>query len=363
MKKRFSTIIFIVTILAVALTLGCDPKIKQSGDKIKQWETPQTYGGTENVRTVSIELKEDDVTWWCWTDSEGKIIPESETGVEVYDADVKNKIARGTKLDMGKTYVFKFAEGYDGKNNLYIHQPNRTSGDYPNGTFDYRGWVKVSDNNGVAIKDTGAPQAVNKQVAIYFQNNEPVVGVGYGLGFGGSFFQNGDYTITEIWPLVPKNEENKDVGATYIVDEELKYTELNIKCTGPVVGFLFPVKENTDVIIALYQPGRANGAEENFGKIYKYTENGEEKTGTFDEAALAKKKQEYFGLRVDSSELEDALNDKNREVRGAAFSSALKTDGISEVCFKKVGDNFQRTKSAFGVTIIDNVEPAYEGQK
>ena len=51
MKKRFSTIIFIVTILAVALTLGCDPRIKNSGEKIKQWETPQTYGGKENVRT------------------------------------------------------------------------------------------------------------------------------------------------------------------------------------------------------------------------------------------------------------------------------------------------------------------------
>ncbi|MEE1000234.1 MAG: hypothetical protein UIH41_11280 [Treponemataceae bacterium] len=358
MKKRFSTIILIVTILFVTLALGCDPKIKDSGEKIKQWETPQTYGGTGNVGTVSIELKEDDVTWWCWTDSEGKIIPDS--GVEVYEEKSDDKIARGTILEKGKTYEFKFAEGYDGKNNLYIHQPNRTSGDYPNGTFDYRGWVKVSNNNGVAIKDTGAPQAVNKQVAIYFQNNEPVSGAG--LGFGKSFFQNGDYTITEIWPLVPKNVENKDVGATYIVDEDLKYTGLKIVQGGPLVGFLFPVKENTDVIIALYQPGRANGAEEYFGKNYKYIENGGEKTGTFDEKALAEKKQEYFGLCVSSSELTSALSNKNREVTRASMSSFY-SDDIDDVCFRKVGDNFVRTKSAFGVTIIDNVEPAYEGQK
>lgn len=359
MKKRFSTIILIVTILFVTLALGCDPKIKDSGEKIKQWETPQTYGGTENIRTVSIELKEDDVTWWCWTDSEGKIIPDS--GVAVYEEKSDDKIARGTQLTKGKTYEFKFAEGYDGKNNLYIHQPNRTSGDYPNGTFDYRGWVKVSNNNAVAIKDTGAPQAVNKQVAIYFQNNEPLAGAG--LGFGGSFFQKGDYTITEIWPLVPKNVKNQDVGATYIVDEYLKYTELKIEKGEVLVGFLFPVKENTDVIIALYQPGRANDAEVFLGDEYKYIENGVEKTGTFDEKALAEKKQEYFGLKISSSDLTAALNDKNREVSKASISSTLKSSGIADVCFKKVGDNFERTKSAFGVTIIDNVEPAYEGQK
>ena len=362
MKKRFSTIIFIVTILFVTLALGCDPKIKQSGEKIKQWETPQTYGGTENVRTVSIELKEDNVKWWCWTDSEGKIIPESDSGVTVYDANSGNKIARGTPLTMGNTYEFKFGEKYVGKNNLYIHQPNRTSGDYPVGTFDYRGWVKVSNNNGVAIKDTGAPQAVNKQVAIYFQNNEPVEGTG--LGFDkASFFQAGDYTITEIWPLIPKNVENKDVGATYIVDEDLKYTGLEIKKGEAIVGFLFPVKENTDVIIALYQPGRANGAELLMGKEYKYWENDEQKTGVFDDGVLAKKKQEYFGLKISSSDLTAALNDENREVSKASISSTLKSSGIADVCFRKVGDNFERTKSAFGVTIIDNVEPAYEGQK
>lgn len=356
MKKRFSTIIFIVTILAVALTLGCDPKIKQSGEKIRQWETPQTYGGTENVRTVSIELKEDNVTWWCWTDSEGKIIQDS--GVKVYEENSKTVIPRGTILEKGKTYEFRFEKGYDGKNNLYIHQPNRTSGDYPVGTFDYRGWVKVSNNNGVAIKDTGAPQAVNKQVAIYFQNNEPVSGAGF--GYGGSFFQNGDYTITEIWPLIPKNVNNQDVGATYIVDEELKYTELEIKKGEAIVGFLFPVKENTDVIIALYQPGRANGAEVFIGRDYQY---GDEQTGEFNKAVLDEKKQEYFGLCVSSSELTSALNNKNREVTRASISSLLTSYGIQDVCFKKVGDNFKRTKSAFGVTIIDNVEPAYEGQK
>lgn len=360
MKKRFSTIIFIVTILAVALTLGCDPKIKQSGEKIKQWETPQTYGGTENVRTVSIELKEDDVTWWCWTDSEGKIIPDS--GVKVSEENSHTELPRGTILEKGKTYEFKFEKGYDGQNNLYIHQPNRTSGDYPNGTFDYRGWVKVSNNNGVAIKDTGAPQAVNKQVAIYFQNNEPVSGEGLGFDTS-SFFQEGDYTITEIWPLIPKNVENKDVGATYIVDEELKYTELEIKKGEAIVGFLFPVKENTDVIIALYQPGRANGAEDLIGSEYKYWENDGKKTGVFDEVVLAKKKQEYFGLCVSSSELTSALNNKNREVTRASISSELSSSDIDDICFKKVGDNFERTKSAFGVTIIDNVEPAYEGQK
>lgn len=360
MKKRFSTIILIVTILFVTLALGCDPRIKNSGEKIKQWETPQTHGGTENVRTVSIELKEDNVTWWCWTDSEGKIIPDS--GVAVYEEKSDDKIARGTQLTKGKTYEFKFAEGYDGINNLYIHQPNRTSGDYPNGTFDYRGWVKVSNNNAVAINDTGAPQAVNKQVAIYFQNNEPV----YGEGFGGtgSFFQAGDYTITEIWPLIPKNVENKDVGATYIVDEDLKYTELKIEKGGPLVGFLFPVKENTDVIIALYQPGRANGAEAFIGREYKYyNENGDQQTGEFTKDVLAKKKQEYFGLCVSSSELTSALSNKNREVTRASISSSLYSDDIDDVCFRKVGDNFERTKSAFGVTIIDNVEPAYEGQK
>lgn len=363
MKKRFSTIILIVTILFVTLALGCDPKIKDSGEKIKQWETPQTYGGTENVRTVSIELKEDDVTWWCWTDSEGKIIPES--GVKVSEENSDTELPRGTILEKGKTYEFEFAKGYDGKNNLYIHQPNRTSGDYPNGTFDYRGWVKVSNNNAVAIKDTGAPQAVNKQVAIYFQNNEPVEGTGLGFSdTGSSFFQAGDYTITEIWPLIPKNVENKDVGATYIVDEDLKYTELKIEKGGPLVGFLFPVKEDTDVIIALYQPGRANGAEVLIGQNYQYKdENGVKHTGEFTDKVLAEKKQEYFGLCVDSSELEAALKDKNREVSVASISSELKTSVIAEVCFKKVGDNFERTKSAFGVTIIDNVEPAYEGQK
>lgn len=354
MKKRTIFSVLISLILLTCTIFSCTQPVL-SGEKIKQWNAPQTYGGKDNCRTVSIELKDDDITWWCWTDKEGKILQDS--AVKVYLEGSNTPITRGTKLEKGNTYEFKFSEGYAGKNTLYIHQPNRVEDDYKAGEFDCRGWIQVSDNNGVAIKDSGARQVVNKQVAVYFQNNEPVTGSG--LGYGGSFFQNGDYTITEIWPLIPKTTGITGVNATYIVDEELKYTDLSIKSGDPIVGFLFPVKLNTDIIIAIYQPKRGAKGAEYIGENCKI--DGE--VVEFTQEILNDKKAEYFGINLTYAKLAAALNDKNREVEGVKISSEKTTSSIAEVCFKKTGDTFARTKSVSNVTIIDNLEPAYEGQK
>lgn len=291
MKKAFGIILLVVLAL---LTVGC-PQEQQAGEDAKLWLNGISDGSVKGGKAVTLTVEKGDVDWFCWTHFDTGVIQTLGTDYNVYawedrDSLKKDDVDPSTlkklterKLENGKTYLFVFnvADVY----NLYIHQPEVAAKGCEAGAKDFRGKIKVVDNQTWHYKDGGYTGIVDKNVELYITNNEPTAT---------SFWQGGDYTVTELWPLVPteQNEDGTyktDSGSIWAVDQELKYSSISLS-NGNTQGFLFPVEKDKDIMIAMYQPRRNTGTPLNSAAT---EEQKEENIAT------------YFGKYIAYKDLED----------------------------------------------------------
>ena len=301
MKKKLNIIVLLSLIVLTLFTFGCKKEVEH-GEDVRAWNILAQDGACGD-RAVTLEVTKGDITWFCWTVHQadgGYIQTPGDGSYDIYEwddsdktdhFDENKKVNDITTLENGKIYIFDF--NVEGTYDLYIHQPDAEKS--AGGTKDFRGKVKVEGNT-VHLKDTGYKDITGKNVEVYIKNDEPVQGA--------SLWQNGNYVITELWPLVPTEQDSEgnwktDKDSVWAVNQSLKYTGLSLS-KGTSAGWLFPMEEGKPMIIAMYQPKRSEGAtrpttvdlekleakdcetvdeylEMNlnsvFGKEFKYTEN------------------------------------------------------------------------------------------
>lgn len=311
MKKAFGIILLVVLAL---LTVGC-PQEQQAGDDAKLWLNGNSDGSVKGGKAVTLTVEKGDIDWFCWTHFDTGVIQTLGKDYNVYAWEDKDSLKKDdvdpstlttlkeTKLEKGKTYLFVF--NVAGVYNLYIHQPDVAAKNCEAGAKDFRGKIKVVDNQTWHYKDDGYTGIVDKNVELYITNDEPTTK---------SRWQGGDYTITELWPLVPteKNEDGTyktDSGSIWAVDQELKYSSISLS-NGNTQGFLFPVEKDKDIMIAMYQPNR------NTGKYSIANATEEEKQANLDT---------YFGKYIAYKDLE---NTRKKEAKSSEFGNGTGDKGF-----------------------------------
>lgn len=253
MKKKLNIIVLLSLIVLTLFTFGCKKEV-EAGEDVSAWNILAQDGACGD-RAVTLKVTKGDITWFCWTvhQADGGYIQTPGNDYDIYEWDDNDKtdhfdetkkVNDITTLENGKIYIFDFhvEREYD----LYIHQPEAEKAKNAAGVAvkDFRGKVKVEGNT-VHLKDTGYKDITGKNVELYITNNEPN---------SNSSWKEGNYTITELWPLVPTDDENTESGSTWKVDQKLKYTGLTF--TTGTYGFLFPVEQDKELLVAMYQPLR-----------------------------------------------------------------------------------------------------------
>lgn len=271
MKKKLNIIVLLSLIVLTLFTFGCKKEVEAGAD-VRAWNILAQDGACGD-RAVTLEVTKGDITWFCWTVHQadgGYIQTPGDGSYDIYEwddsdktdhFDENKKVNDITTLKNGKIYIFDFH--VEGTYDLYIHQPaaEKSAG----GTKDFRGKVKVEGNT-VHLKDTGYKDITGKNVEVYIYNDEPN---------SGSFWKGGDYTVTELWPLVldtPDKDGGSGSGSIWKVDQSLKYTGLsfsNVK----TAGWLFPCEVDQELLIAMYQPNRGTGTPKQDSTKDQQTEN------------------------------------------------------------------------------------------
>lgn len=262
MKKKLNIIVLLSLIVLTLFTFGCKKEV-EAGEDVRAWNILAQDDACGD-RAVTLEVTKGDITWFCWTvhQADGGQIQTPGKDYKIYEYNASDKdnhfgaeITDYNKLEDDKTYIFDFH--VEGKYDLYIHQPDAEKAKNAEGVAvkDFRGKVKVEGNT-VHLKDTGYKDITGKNVEVYIKNDEPVQGA--------SLWQNGNYVITELWPLVPTEQDSEgnwktDKDSVWAVNQSLKYIGLSLS-KGDSAGWLFPMEEGKPMIIAMYQPKRSEGA-------------------------------------------------------------------------------------------------------
>lgn len=267
MKKKLNIIVLLTLVVLTLFTFGCKKEVEAGAD-VRAWNI-SVQDGACGGQVVTLKVEKGDIPWFCWTvhQADGGYIQTAGTDYDIYkyvsDGDhFGDKVNDITTLENENTYIFKF--GVKGNYDLYINQP--TAEKSVGGTKDFRGKVKVEENNTVHLKDSGYKDITGKNVEVYIKNNEPT---------SGSFWQNGDYTVTELWPLVLESNNtagDSGTGSIWKVEQSLKYTGLALT-NGNTAGWLFPCEEGKDILVAMYQPNRGTGTPEQGSTKEEQTEN------------------------------------------------------------------------------------------
>lgn len=260
MKKKLNIIVLLSLIVLTLFTFGCKKEVEAGAD-VRAWNILAQDGACGD-RAVTLEVTKGNITWFCWTvhQADGGQIQTPGKDYDIYEwddsdktdhFDESKKVNDITTLENDKIYIFDFH--VEGKYDLYIHQPDAEKAKNAEGVAvkDFRGKVKVEGNT-VHLKDTGYKDITGKNVEVYIYNNEPT---------STSFWKGGDYTVTELWPLVldtPDKDGGNGSGSIWKVDQSLKYTGLSFS-NGKTAGWLFPCEEGKDIMVAMYQPNRGTG--------------------------------------------------------------------------------------------------------
>lgn len=340
MKKKLNIIVLLSLIVLTLFTFGCKKDSELGADPSK-WNNQESIPGEQKV--LEIEAKDYDIDWWVLTKS-NKVVYEDYTvtidGVEVDPS---------AKIETGKKAILKFNNiSGNQKFNLYIAQEDRTPKKATDKLVDYTGWVYVSDSQGYRVKDSGYRDEVSQigvVVVICDETGSVSKGVKKTINgtecTGGSW--NGNYEITEVWPL--SNKEGPQWEAT----EGLKYylKDEDVIEEGESIKLMFPAG---DSVIALKQPSRFN-------------------TNDQQNASYEKQKEWYWCAAlyesfISNGATEDDDADTTSGVNFATIGSVTahkEKDVHSSKCYAyfKLSNNNEGTmyKSALGTTyIIDEAD-------
>ncbi len=253
MKKSIISIIAAVAMLG-ALT-GCADLTGKKDDiseKSKAWKSPHTEKVTElgTMASVVVEMDKYTPNWWCWTDDQGRVF-------NVYEP---NKVTAEGKT----TWTFTFTSVEEkSKYVLYLgfsdYPATKLSNNQTTDDVDFRGTVTVKPGYATMIKASNFSEYIKTVGILTIENNEPK---------SGSLFTNGDYTITEIWPLQPKDSTKTKIGEKYRVIGDMRFQNLSVK-NGEQVKVLLSAKD--DLIVGLYQPNRNKKTDGETAATCKYT--------------------------------------------------------------------------------------------
>lgn len=265
MKKTF-----VKVVAAAAIVLGlasCDQITKGSWDpngenwpSFKSEPTKTADADKGKVILVNTDDIKVDGTWCVWTDENGLVI-DAPKGIVNADGNLEFKFtpAQINQVDLNKeggearphSERFVLYIGLTGKNTT-VKNPVTGEKDGDLKDFDARGRICVYDDAKVEVSVEKYKELVQKVGVVSIKNNEPQD--------TGSVYSNGDYTITEIWPLDPLTDKadteekmaNDKIGGKYGVVEAMYFKKLDVK-KGDTVKF--PVKAGKQ-IVGLYQPKR-----------------------------------------------------------------------------------------------------------
>lgn len=263
MKKTF-----VKVVAAAALVMGlvgCDALMggKFNADALdndsKDWasESKQTKKADEVMKVViadtdAIKL---DTSWCVWTDEKGIVLPKQPTaakGESGYEFTFSEEIINLVDYNESEgSERFVLYIGLKGDNTT-VKNPVTGKKDGKLEDFDVRGRICVYKDRIVNVKIEKYPEVINKVGIVTIKNDEPTAK---------STFVDGDYSITAIYPLNPKADENDTdekkvnnaVGGTYIVEESMTFEKLSVAKDSSIS---FPVKAGKQVI-GLYQENRA----------------------------------------------------------------------------------------------------------
>ena len=272
MKKALS---FLLALLVVVSFVGC----KGSGDLgdviAKDWKNQQAEGA---VKTITLKADDYNITWFRFIEKNG----DYGTVVTDFADDNTGTYAAITK---GKSQTFTFDIDKRTEYVLYMYQADAVYKENIAGTYTYRGTVKAHTTQGTTIKASDWREFVDHVGEITITNDEPTTG---------SYFQHGDYTVTELWPLKVTSGNGSDTGSKFEVASGIKCTGLDFG-KGKTLSFLMP---EGDLFITTYQPGRTTYDK---GSEYTYAQLKAEHESLL-EACLAdhltEKKNEYWAKEV-----------------------------------------------------------------
>lgn len=300
---------------------GTDWSAKRTNDKDKAMQV--IIEDTDNVKL--------DTTWFVWTDEKSIVLP---TQPKMTTAD-------------GKT-VFQFtqdiieAQDYNAKEGepalkserfiLYIglKGTDKTKGDLAQ--YDARGRICVYEDSYVTVNIEKYPELVAPMGVVEIENDEPTLK---------STFVNGDYTITEIWPLNPQESKedvtaedgkvtyaNAKVGGKYVVNENLAFKNLSVagkaKAESTVTQKIkIPVKSGKQ-IIGLYQPNRGKSID---GEDIIY--------GGKDAATVKASYADIYGITEDVKDLDPTKEADAKKIIDLYKAANLKTVFANEITVPK----------------------------
>lgn len=257
MKKTLFTLVA-ATAMILGLA-GCDKITKDALDNDSEsWGgqvSEETKDATEQytaTMTVSDDF-EPDSSWDVWTDVKGLVLPKQPTKKVNADKSITWTFSKEI-LDLNDYNQSPSSEYFV----LYIHikGTDKKAGSLEN--KDVRGRVMIYNNRKVTFESKNYKEVIDQVGVVSIKNDEPTA--------TGSVYKNGDYTITEIWPLDPLADKENDVteedgsvtyanakiGGKYGLVDSMYFKDLKIK-KGETVKF--PVKAGSQ-IVGLYQPNR-----------------------------------------------------------------------------------------------------------
>lgn len=242
MKKKLNIIVLLTLVVLTLFTFGCkkEAELGELEDTAK-WNNMQSLGGGSQNKLV-IKADDYDIDWWVLTDMKGIVFGD-------YTKDSLEKgIAKGSEVtltfdvDQNTNLLLWIAQG------KRVPKTKGSDGSALNeGSKDFRGKVIVSPSQGYKVSDSGYREEVNPVGVVKLICDETKVG-GSKSGNGvtcdpGNW--NGDYRITEIWPLSQENAEWKATeGLKFILegDDVVEETE-SVKVIYPAGQSVFALKQ------------------------------------------------------------------------------------------------------------------------
>lgn len=319
MKKTLFTLVA-ATAMILGLT-GCDALMGNKGSDTDS----ESWGGQKSEKTDSAKEQYTatmtfsegftPATDWCvWTDVKGLVLSEQP---EMEVAEDKKSIKwtfNQDILDLGDYNNSPSSENFV----LYIHidGTDKKAGDLKENKKDVRGRICIYADRKVTFESKNYKEVLNEVGIVTITNNEPTEK---------SSYKNGNYTITEIWPLAPKADDadtdttkvNAVAGGKYEINDGMKLKELKVGLNETIS---FPIPAGTR-IIGLYQPNRKQPLDKtvNDGKVTYAGKSGSEiKTETIkvvtSEGTVEKTRAELLGIKTEGKtddEIEEAYKKVN----------------------------------------------------